>query len=65
MRLFRTDCLCLQTETFSEDAFHTGEMVKVYVSGLQGEHPTVRKLSATCKHTFGYLFRRYVYHYSA
>jgi xylan 1,4-beta-xylosidase len=41
-------------ETFSEDAFHTAEMVSEYVKGLQGGHPTVRKLSATCKHTFGY-----------
>jgi beta-D-xylosidase 4 len=42
------------TETFSEDAFHTSQMVTEYVKGLQGDHPTIRKLSATCKHTFGY-----------
>ena len=43
------------TETFSEDAFHTAELVKQYVHGLQGDNERgVRKLSATCKHTFGY-----------
>ena len=41
------------TETFSEDSYHTAELVKEYVRGLQGDGP-VRKLSATCKHTFGY-----------
>lgn len=37
-------------ETYGEDPYLTGEMGVAFVKGLQGDHPTYRKVDATLKH---------------
>lgn len=37
-------------ETYGEDPFLAGELVKGYVKGLQGDHPRYLRANAGCKH---------------
>merc|ERR1719174_2119445 len=41
-------------EVFSEDAFHTTELVRLYVDKLQGPADEPRWVTAVCKHTYTY-----------
>ena len=41
-------------ETYGEDPFLTGQFAKVFIAGLQGDHPRYLKVAATPKHFAAY-----------